>query len=85
MNIHEIKKQISQIDEAEMYTPEEITNMGILLNSSLKPCLFSVYRLIRNGKIKAANLGIGTQPRYMVLGKELKEFLSARYKIQDQS
>jgi hypothetical protein len=78
----EIKKQIESIDDNAMFTPKQITELGVVINTKLVPSVFTFYRLIKRGQLKPTNLGSGGSPRYFVKGKDLKEFLGARYQIE---
>lgn len=81
--IEQIKRKIREIKDEKVYTPEEIVKKSLIVNTKFSPSLFTVYRLIKNGKIKAVDLGTGGAPRYAVEGKELKKFLRSRFNIRE--
>jgi len=73
--INKIKRKLDKVEADEMYSPEAIKELGLILDSNLKPSRFRVYSLIRNGKLKSVNLGSGSNPKYFVKGKDLKEYV----------
>lgn len=85
MNFNDVQKKIEAIKGDKMMTPNEIVDLGLVLNTKLQPSMFTVYRLIKSGKLPAANLGNGAVPRFMVKGSDLKKYLKERYNITTQS
>jgi hypothetical protein len=76
--IDQIKKT-KKVDADKYYSPVEIINMGLILNTSMQPCKFTLYRLIRNGTIKATKVGSGNQfARYKIKGSEIITFINNR-------
>lgn len=68
-----------KIDAEKFYSPLEVVNMGVILNTSMLPCRFTLYRLLRNKTIKAIKIGSGTsKARYKVQGKDLLSFINTR-------
>jgi len=81
--ITNFKKQIAKIEDNKIYTPKDILEMGVVIDTNLKPSIFTVYRLIKSGKLKAVDLGTGSVAKYKVKGKDLKKFLCERYQLEE--
>lgn len=79
--IKHVTKVLKKIDNDALYSPEQIHDMGVIVNTKLEPSLFTLYRLIRNGKIPAVDIGTGGSSRHFVKGKDLKAYLEETYKI----
>lgn len=79
--IQKIKKEYRKIDENALYSPEQIVDMELIVDTKLKSSVFTVYRLIKRGKLKSENLGSGGAPRYFVKGNVLKKFVKERYSL----
>lgn len=79
--IEKIKKALKKIDNDKMYDTDAIQKMAIVLDTSLKPSRFTLYRMIRNGKISSVDMGTGKQARHFVKGSELKRYIKTTYKI----
>ena len=79
--LKKIIAKIKKIDDEVMLNPNQILEMGIVLNTELKPSTFLFYRMLRRKEIKAINLGTEKSPRYFIKGKNLKEFLLKRYNL----
>lgn len=71
-----VERVIALSDEA-MLTPSEI--VGTVKSKSVVPSVFSLYRFIKRGNLKAVNLGTEDEPRYHVRGKDLKRFITERF------
>ena len=68
-----------KIDAAKFYSPNEILDLGIVVNTSMQPCRHALYRLLRSNTIKSIKVGSGTtKARYKVLGRELINFTNNR-------
>ena len=80
--LEEIKKQIESIDDSALFNPQQVVKLGVVTNTKLVPSVFTFYRLIKRGQLKAVNLGSGGSPRYFVKGKDLKNFLAERYQLE---
>ena len=81
IDIKKMKKEFGKIDKNAMYSPEQILEMGVISDTALKPSVFTLYRLIKNGKLKALNHGSGGAPRYFIKGAVLKDFVKERYSL----
>lgn len=57
------------INEIELLTPKEIIKI-------LRCDKMTAYKLIREGKIKAINIGTEKRPRYRILKSEFEKFLN---------
>lgn len=79
--MQKIRKQINKIKDDELFSPEDVIKMGVVVNTKLVPSVFTLYRLVKRGQLKVINLGSGGSPRYFVKGADLKEFLRERYQI----
>lgn len=76
-----IKKNIKKIEDTHMYGAPEILALGLIVDTTMRPSRFTLYRFIRSGALRAVNLSAGTSPRYVVSGKDLREFVSKRYNL----
>lgn len=76
-----IKNNLKKIVNNELYSPKQITDLGLIVNTEIKPSIFTIYRLIKTGQIKTVNLSTGKLPQYRIKGKDLKEFVEKRYKL----
>ena len=79
--LKKIIAKIKRIDDEAMLNPKQISEMGIMLNTKLKPSGLSFYRMLRRKEIKSINLGTEKSPKYFIKGKNLKEFLLKRYNL----
>lgn len=82
MDLIKIKNQIEEIDDNALLNAKQAIELGIVINTKLVPSVFTFYRLIKRGQLKAVNLGSKDSPKYFVKGKDLKEFLANRYQIE---
>lgn len=83
--IDEIKKKLDTIDDNALYSPKQVLDFGVITNTKLEPSVFTFYRLIKRGQLKAVNLGSGGSPRYFVKGKDLRDYIEARYDITSET
>lgn len=67
----------NKIKESEFYTPKEIIKLGIMTAKNDDTRKQMLLRFIRDGRIKAINLGTDKRPRYVVLGSYLLEYLKS--------
>lgn len=75
-----IKNRLNKVVDTKMYSPDEIVELGVILNIKFEPSLHKVYRLIKRGDLKAVNMSNEpTQPRWFVEGRDLRKFVEARY------
>lgn len=79
--LKKIIAKIKKIDDEVMLNPNQILDMGIVLNTKLEPSTFLFYRMLRRKEIKSINLGTEKSPKYFIKGKNLKEFLLKRYNL----
>ena len=79
--IEAIKKAIKKINADDLYSPEDIHKLGVIMNTKLEPSMFTVYRLIKNGKLPAVDVGAGKHSRHFVKGADLKKYLLETYKL----
>lgn len=78
-----LEKELDEISDTALFNPTEVTKLGFIKNTHLVPSAFTLYRLIKSGKIKAVNIGLGKKfPRYFVKGKDLKNFVRERYNLE---
>lgn len=77
--IDEIKQKLDTIDDNALYSPKQVLDFGVITNTKLEPSVFTFYRLIKRGQLKAVNLGSGGSPRYFVKGKDLRDYICERY------
>ena len=76
-----IKKAVAKLKDDELYSPEDINKMGVIVNTKLESSIFTVYRLIKNGKLPAVDVGAGKHSRHFVKGADLKKYLQETYKL----
>ena len=79
--IEDIKKAIKKIKDGTLYSTEDIHKLGVIVNTRLEPSMFTLYRLIKNEKLSAINMGTGKHSRHFVKGEDLKKYLRETYKI----
>jgi hypothetical protein len=79
--IKKVKKVLKQLKPSELYGTDEIMEMGVIVNTKLEPSSFTLYRLIKSGKIPALNMGTGKASRYFVKGADLRQYLKDTYKL----
>lgn len=70
-------ERVNATADDAVLTPSEI--VSIVKNKAILPSVFSVYRFIKRGNLKAVNLGTDDEPRYHVKGRDFKRFFSERY------
>jgi len=59
----------------KLYKITDIMKLGLILNTKNKPDYIHVRNLIKKGYLIAMNKGTGDKnPRYMVLGSEIKRY-----------
>ena len=59
------------------YRPSEIAQNGWIKNSKGKGDYMLVLKLIRKGRLKARNFGLGLTPYYRILGSEIIRYLNS--------
>ena len=79
--LNKIKRKLNKIEDEKLYSPNEILKMGVIIDTSGKPSVFSIYRLIKRGLIETVNVSTGNLPRYLIKGKNLKNFIKTRYNL----
>ncbi len=72
---------IEKLNDDAMLEPNEIIAMRAITNTHLLPSVFTLYRLIKSGKLPARDLSAGNKPRYFVKGRDLKDFIRNRYQL----
>ena len=70
-------ERVNAVSDETVLTPSEIVN--IVKNKQIVPSVFSLYRFIKRGALKAVNLGTEDEPRYHIKGRDLKRFFKERY------
>lgn len=79
--IAKIKKVLARLTDDKLYSPEEIKKLGVIVDTKLEPSLFTIYRLIKNKKLPAVDIGTGRSSRHFVKGFDLKDYLKKTYKL----
>lgn len=79
--LDKIKRNLKKVDDNELYSPKQIAEMGLILNTEIKSSVFTIYRLIRKGLIKTINVSSGDLPQYKISGKDLRGFIKKRYNL----
>lgn len=72
-----------KINPEQFYTPNEVVGLGMMTASSNDTKRQMLLRFIRQGRIKAKNLGGEKKPRYVIQGKHLVEYLDTQMKGKD--
>ncbi len=75
-----IEEKIKQIDPKKNYNVHEVAKMEVFLNTKGEGSIFTLYRLIRNGRLPVQDVGSAGQPRYLLLGQDLINELNKRLK-----
>lgn len=70
-------ERVKAVADDAVFSPSEI--VALVKNKAIIPSVFSLYRFIKRGGIKAVNLGTEDEPRYYVKGRDLKKFFAERY------
>jgi len=71
------------IKQDKFYTPKDIEKLGIMSASNTDTRRQMLLRFIRDGRIKATNLGSNKKPRYVVHGNDLLEYVKTQLKPGD--
>lgn len=79
--IKKLQKTIKKIKDDDLYSTEDVLALGVIVNVKLEPSILAFYRLIKNGKLEAVDIGAGKHKRYFVKGLELKRYLVETYKL----
>ncbi len=74
-----LKRRLAKVDDSKMYNPEQVTDLGLILNINFEPSRHKVYRLIKRGGIPVVNMGTDAQPRWFIQGSDLRKFVESRY------
>lgn len=70
-------ERVKAISDDAVLTPSEI--VSTVKNKSIVPSVFSLYRFIKRGNLKAVNLGTDDEPRYHIKGREFKKFFGQKF------
>lgn len=70
-------ERVKAVADDAVLSPSEIVTT--VKNKAIVPSVFSLYRFIKRGELKAVNLGTEDEPRYHVKGRDLKRFFEKRY------
>lgn len=81
--IEKIIAKVKRIDNDALLSVNQIGKMNVVLNTKLKPSVYSFYRILRRKEIKSINLGTEKSPKYFVKGSDLKKYLLKRYSTID--
>ena len=64
-----------EIEKEKLYSPREISDLGLIKNSVYKQDYYFVLKLIKRDVLKATNFAFGKKlSRYKVLGKDILEY-----------
>ena len=66
------------VKEDSLYPLRDVLDLNVL-SASRDSNWQILQRHIRDGKLKAVNVGSDLRPRYIVYGRDLIEYLKARY------
>lgn len=76
-----IINRLEKVIDTQMYSPDDIVELAVILNTKFEPSLYKVYRLIKSGKLEAVNMSAEpTQPRWFVEGRTLKKYVKSLFK-----
>lgn len=79
--IKKLKQAIKKMKDDDLYSTEDVFNLGVIVNIKLEPSTITLYRLIKKGKLEAVDVGAGKHSRYFVKGVDLKKYLVETYKL----
>lgn len=82
MNMQDIIKKANKLKDNDYYSPVEIAEMGLIVDTNLQPSYDTVVKRIKQGLLPYINVGTEKMPKYKILGKDIKEFVNKFYKIQ---
>ena len=74
-----LRRRLAKVDDKKMYSPKEVAELKLILNTSFEPSPHKVYRIIKRKEIPTVNMGTDTQPRWFVSGKDLRAFVEEKY------
>jgi len=74
-----LQKIIKEIDPERWYRPMEIAKAGWIRNAGNKGDYYYVLKLIKRGRLRARDFGLGKTPYYRVLGSEIIRYLESIY------
>lgn len=80
-----MKRKMNKIDDNKLYSTHEIIELGLIQDTTMKPSVFTLYRLIKRKVLNAVNMSAGQKPKYFVKGKDLREFIANRYQFKIKS
>jgi hypothetical protein len=63
------------IDPNARYQPREIAKNGWILNTKGRSSYTHILRLIKAGRLKSTNVGMGKTPYNMVKGQDILDYL----------
>jgi hypothetical protein len=76
MKVSDIKRKIISLESDKLYSIDDIMKMGLIVDGSLQPARWRVYRLIRSKELEGVNMGKGYNSRWFVKGKHLRAYVS---------
>ena len=74
------KNMKKEIKDGEFYTPKEAVGFGIMTANNEDTQRQMLLRKIKNGEIKAKNVGGEKKARFLIQGKELIAYRDAQMK-----
>lgn len=80
-HISKIKAGLEKVKGKKTLSTTEVVSAGLIVNSYLQPSMFTLYRLLGRGQIKAINVSSGGRPVYLIDVASLKNFLTKRYNL----
>lgn len=73
-----------QIDPNKMYSPREVTDQGLIVNSTGKPDYHFVLKLINRGVIGAKDYTFGkSRPQFKIIGSDIIKYKEIYEGYQD--
>jgi hypothetical protein len=74
-----MKYDITQIDPNEWYRLSKISEMGWITNTNGDKEWKYVWRLVRDGKLKARNFSMPNKPLWRVRGETIIAYIQEKY------
>lgn len=84
MNKKQPQNDYTVVHEDSLYPLKDILDLNVLSATSRDSNWQILQRHIRENKLKAVNVGSELRPRYIVYGRDLIEYLKARYRGRDE-
>ncbi len=82
INIKTITTSLKKIDSQKLYSPNQIVEFGVIVNTLQQASIFTIYRLIKNKKLPAMDVSTGDKAQYLINGADIKKYVKKAYGIK---